>query len=388
MLYTLAPVWVRIGENEGKPMTDDKTTLPPQKKRYEWIDNARIVAALLIIYVHIPTSFQNEPLATSTTAVNLITGSTIFGRVPFFLILAGYFLGRKITWHKAIDRAIWLFIPFFLWNLIFWVLYSYETLLSPSWRLIDYVHAIPHILGTSCLFSPRFHILSSPMAWPTIDPTWFLRDIVLLSLLTPILVRFKGLIMASLLVVASFEDFNLPFQSGVTLAPYTLFYYLLGVCLCNFRIDDAYCIFNKRFTPIFVISLAIITTVCIVLGCNGVKMINATIIGPLFGAMLIAYCGVLVEKHLPKLSKRLAPCGPACFLVFVLHRPLLHALSLCLPGWITGTILIWLLPIPVCAAIIALFLLMKRYAPLLLPYLGHMKVPKKQPVDAPAAKAS
>lgn len=34
------------------------------------------------------------------------------GRVPFFLVLAGYFLGRNITWNKAFNRAFWLFIPF------------------------------------------------------------------------------------------------------------------------------------------------------------------------------------------------------------------------------------------------------------------------------------
>ena len=28
------------------------------------------------------------------------------GRVPFFLVLAGYFLGRNITWNKAFNRAL------------------------------------------------------------------------------------------------------------------------------------------------------------------------------------------------------------------------------------------------------------------------------------------
>ena len=32
------------------------------------------------------------------------------GRVPFFLVLAGYFLGRNITWNKAFNRAFWLFL--------------------------------------------------------------------------------------------------------------------------------------------------------------------------------------------------------------------------------------------------------------------------------------
>ena len=34
---------------------------PVEKKRFEWIDNARIVAALLIIYVHMPWFVNYEP---------------------------------------------------------------------------------------------------------------------------------------------------------------------------------------------------------------------------------------------------------------------------------------------------------------------------------------
>ena len=103
-----------------------------------------------------------------------------------------------------------------------------------------------------------------------------------------------------------------------------------------------------------------------------------TLAGGVFGAMMIAYGGVLIERCLPRLSKRLAPCGPACFLVFVLHYPLFFLVAPYVPTWITGSVLIWLLPVVTCAFIIAVFLLMKRYTPWLMPYLGHMKVPKKQ----------
>ena len=367
-------------------MTEVQTTLPPPKKRYEWIDNARIVAALLIIYVHIPTAFYNEPIANSITAINFFEGSTIFGRVPFFLVLAGYFLGRKITWHKAIDRAIWLFIPYFIWNVIAYVLYHHGSF--GSTHFIQHVRAIPYILGTTCIFTPDITLLGARPTWPVIVPTWFLRDIIILSLLTPILARCKGLILAALLIISAFTAFNHSFPSNVALAPRTCFFYCLGVCLCNYRIDDAYHIFNKRFTIIYVLALATTTTIAVVMGSKGMRMLPSTILGPLLGAMLIAYSGVLVEKHLPKLSKRLAPCGPACFLVFVLHIPILRFLAPILPHCIRGTALVWLLPIPVCAVIIALFLLMKRLTPWLMPYLGHMKVPKKQPAPAPAPKAS
>lgn len=356
-------------------MTEYKTTPAPTKKRYEWIDNARIVAALLIIYVHIPVTFNHEGVANSITAVNFFEGSTLFGRVPFFLILAGYFLGRKITWHKSIDRAIWLFIPFLIWNIIAYVLHNYGSF--GSLHFINYIRSIPYILGTTSFFSPHITLFDTLPSWPANGPTWFLRDIIILSLLTPILVRFKGLLLTAILIISSFIDFNPKFLGIVTLSPYTCFYYCLGVCLCNYKIDDAYYIFSKHFTVIYVLALIATSTIAVAMGSKGLKMLPLTIIGPLFGAMLIAYSGVLVEKHLPKLSKILAPCGPACFLVFVLHQPVLDILALILPHGIRYTPLVWILPIPVCAIIMVLFLWMKRYTPYLMPYLGHMKMPKK-----------
>ena len=153
---------------------------------------------------------------------------------------------------------------------------------------------------------------------------------------------------------------------------------ILGTCLCGFRIDDAYCIFNKKFTPICIVVFLAAVARCVLHAEQGKGCEEVTLMGPLLGAMLIAHSGVLIEKHLPKFSKMLAPCGPACFLVFVLHYPILTTVAPMLPSWITNTWLVWLVPIPTCAFIIAIFLLMKRYTPWLMPYLGHMKVPKKQ----------
>ena len=351
--------------NEGKAEV-------PVKKRYEWIDNARLLAALMIIYAHMWAFFPDEPMVTSRLAKNFTFATVLYGRVPYFLVLAGYFLGRKITWHKAVDRAFWLLVPFVIWNFIVYVAFYSHGI---SWEV---VRDIPNMLGIGCVFSKDIHICNLPCATPAINVTWFLRDIIVLSLLSPILVRFKGVAMGALAVALSFSHFNFMPNAGVMLAPHTCFYYLLGTCLCNFRIDDAYYIFNKRFTPVFIVVLTAALVNCFVQGWRGRPSMQVTLMGALFGAMLIAYCGVLIEKYLPKLSKWLAPCGPACFLVFVLHFPILKVIAPMLPDWIAGTWLVWLVPVPTCALIIVVFLLMKRYTPWLMPYLGHMKVPKKQ----------
>lgn len=62
------------------------------------------------------------------------------GRVPFFLVLAGYFLGRNITWNKAFNRAFWLFIPFMFWN----VLYVFLGALKNSGAVLLHIWAVRH----------------------------------------------------------------------------------------------------------------------------------------------------------------------------------------------------------------------------------------------------
>lgn len=344
---------------------------PVEKKRYEWIDNARLLAALLIICVHMSQAFRDNPAVTCDTAKYLAGGATLYGRVPYFLVLAGYFLGRRITWHKAFDRAFWLFVPFLLWNVI---IYAVEKPYAISWETVCH---LPQMLGIGCVFSQGIHMFGLPAGVPVINVTWFLRDIIVLSLLSPILVRFKLPIIAILLVGTSYINLSFQPAANVLLAPYTCFFYMLGTCLSDYRISDAYRIFNKKFTPVFVVAMVILVANCLWHGLKAHPMGNATLVGGLVGAMLIAYCGVLVERHLPRFSKCLAPCGPACFLVFVLHLPMLQLAARYLPECITGTWAAWLLPIPTCAVIIFVFLMMKRFTPWLMPYLGHMKVAKK-----------
>lgn len=147
------------------------------------------------------------------------------GRVPFFLVLAGYFLGRNITWNKAFNRAFWLFIPFMFWN----VLYVFLVLPhdGASFRL-------ENLIGIRDVFLPGMNLFSADdsHAVPPIGPSWFLRDIIILTLLTPLLVRVKILLFPAVLLFFCFfilgtSGLAVPFLSG-------------GDCvrLCRGRVPD------------------------------------------------------------------------------------------------------------------------------------------------------
>lgn len=367
---------------EQAPTPTTTATMPSQpveKKRYEWIDNARIIAAFLIMFLHLLSKTDFGTIWGSEYIQLLVLNLTYCGRVPLFLILAGYFLSRNITWKKAFDRFFWLLVPLIIWNAIFFYIIENQPFTLKG--------ILPNLLGFNCFFiGSALPIFGNDMPTvPAIGPTWFLRDIMLLSLATPIIDKFKKWIPAMLIIIASLSSFNVPPTPTSCLTPPTVFFYLFGVLLARYRISDAYRIFNPSFTPIvifgvFVSFLFVSTGRAIHFKGMEVEMFKlkyATCIGMIFGAMIIAHAGVLIEKHLPNLSRKLAPCGPACFLVFVLHDPIFFLLMKVIPSDIWNSFYILLLPIPTFCFITCIFLAMKKYTPWLMPYLGHMKVSKR-----------
>ena len=66
-----------------------KNSLPMEipKKRVAWIDVSRVLAALLIMYVHLSSTLLK------TTGIHLFYN----GRVPFFLVLADDWYGEMAT---------------------------------------------------------------------------------------------------------------------------------------------------------------------------------------------------------------------------------------------------------------------------------------------------
>ncbi len=347
---------------------ESAAALPPVKKRYEWIDNARIVAAFLIMYVHWRWRMDMPDSDGHFILKNYVSFSSLYGRVPFFLILAGYFLGRNITWKKAWDRFLWLLIPFAIWNAIAYAAARISG--QPA-------ESITSILGLGPVFSRDFFAIDPTATVPVIVPSWFLRDIMILSLITPLLAKIKPLLAFGICFAGACSAFSFPLDQAVTLNPATCIFFCLGVCLSNYRIDDAYRILNHRFTWVALLLYVAASYLSLHESIAHHQGMGATLFGMLLGALMIAYTGVLIEKHLPRVSKYVAPCGPACFLVFMLHYPILTAIYTWAPRWLVDSYAALLVPIPVFIFIVTFFLLMKRYTPWLMPYLGHMKLPKK-----------
>ncbi len=338
-------------------------------KRFQWIDNARIIAALLILCMHLPPFLYLDKPLDSSGVIQIVNNSVYSGRIPFFLILAGYFLARHITWQKAWNRFLWLFIPFTLWNTVIYLLY--KNCAGPF-------HEHADILGIGSVFVPEWALRASGLSVPILTPTWFLRDIMLLSLLPPLIYRFRLWALPVLAIALYAFDLKTQPDPFVTLSVSACLFYTLGVCLSGIQAEKAYALFTPRFTPILILGalLGIGIGVKNALYSGDSLFTREWVAGPfaqLFGAMMIAHCGMLIEKLLPRLSALCAVCAPACFLVFGLHHPLYTLHMPYLPDAVISSYCAMLLPLPVFCLIIGFFLLMKKFTPRLLPWLAHVR---------------
>lgn len=337
------------------------------KKRVEWVDNGRMIAILLVVFVHMGVFGH----IASGVGIEVVRHWMFRGEVPFFLFFAGYFLARNITWGKAVKRSLLLFVPFFLWNALY-----YLFLAIPAGHAGLMFENISGILGIGNIFTRDIHLFGSHAMLPIIGPSWFLRDIIVLTFLTPLFVKFKpffaGAVVMTLVTLCCYHANTQ--MCDAMLAPGTCFYYILGVCASGYNLQLANRFLNCSFTPIAAAGffLGICWGICA--GLNVLAPIPFSLIGGLFGLLLIAQFGMVIERRLPKFSKVLSSCAPACFLIFMLHVPMMQIASCFLPEWFGKYALVWLIPFVICALIIAAWLGMRKWTPWLLPILAHDKM--------------
>lgn len=334
-------------------------------KRIEWIDCARCIATFLVVYAHwrwrlgLPESNGHGLLHSYAYF------STLFGNVPFFLVLTGYFLGRNITWGKAWRRFVWLLIPFILLNLAMYGAGLATGTLPPK--------GICSIFGLGHLFTLGGPALDSAATVPVIVPSWFLRDVMLLSLAAPLLAKIKPIVMCAVCFAFSCLAFQVPLAPTCVLNPGTCMFFAIGVCLSNFSLEGCSRWVTRGRTLFFALLFVAASVYSLYsVGClrHGAE---ATLFGMLAGACMIGYAGMAIERYLPHVSKRMAACAPACFFIYMMHHPILTLIHAKGPQELVHSVPALFLPVPVFFALLFLFFAIRRLCPWLLPYVALVK---------------
>ena len=244
--------------------------------------------------------------------------------VPLFFIFSGYLLFYKIKNYnlsiykqKLNSRSKSLLIPYLIWNFIGFLVLLIELhpLLSSLFPLLkDYKIDITHFL--SFFWIAKLPISMSGPANPINTPLWFVRDIIVLVILSPIIYwainKMKYFFISILFVIWFFtlgKHINFP-----GLCHQSLFFFPLGAYLSINKINFVQLVEDMKWTPYLYIPIAIVDTLTINESYN--YLIHH--VGIIIGIIAVIYsASALIKKRDVKTNAFLSN---ASFFVYALHN--------------------------------------------------------------------
>ena len=203
------------------------------KQESEALNITRFVMSIGIVFQHSYTTVQMYDYLTNMSVYHQVTRifSLQFGEacVPTFFIISGYlfFCGYRQTWecyqYKMRKRFFSLLLPYLFWNaLMIGVFYAVECI--PSVRgLFNDGRKLVH----DCNFADCLNAFwkYNDTAGPILTQLWFVRNLILLSLCSPIIywfVRYTKIIGVSILCLLWVFGENMAYSQS------SIFYFSLG----------------------------------------------------------------------------------------------------------------------------------------------------------------
>lgn len=318
-------------------------------RRSSWIDMGRILATVMIVYFHVPSSLFVGHGHVGDWAHRLFENPR--AALAFFFIFSGYFVKPHITMHRAASKAIALFLPYLCWNLI--CLPGLND--AASWQRI-FGWGYP---GPPCDY-----------------PLWFVRDLILLTLLAPCLQRYLPVFMLTCAVFTLWgNQWHIAWLQQVPFpTPGNALLYLSGLALSRLPLATLRARFQKS-VPFLLVALAIYYAA----RNGGWLPLHASwthLVIPFLLTSAILLVSEAILRLWPNASEHVAPWAPACFLVYAAHAPALilagQATALLAP-WALGNDLVQTaVPLAVVGCCLVAYRIMRRLSPgLLLPLICH-----------------
>lgn len=326
-----------------------------------------------VLYIHaygstVHLSSESVGLAHTSYLVEFVRFFVSYGvarvAVPLFFMISGYLLFKERRFSlelyrsKLQKRVGTLLIPFLFWNIATLLLYMLGERIPQTARFFSHgnILATYHAMDYA---NAIFGIWSLPVAYQF----WFVRDLMLLVLLSPIVyflaagrVRLLALPLLSGLYLAGL--WNLPWP-GLE----ATFFFFLGVYLSLQRVDvnrvDAY---GKLLAAAFAVALVVYTA------AHQVQPWSHGLV-VLLGVPTAWWVAGLLARGDSSLKHGLLHAAEASFFVYAAHEPLLTILRKVAYATLrpqNGALVLglyFLIPVLVIAITLALFALLKRIAP-------------------------
>ena len=341
-----------------------------QSRTVDWL---RYPLMLLIVLLHTNSPLLNQlPQSGFSAICYYITRTVARLAVPTFFIISGYYYFRKpdifnreAYLSKIRKRAVTLLVPYLFWNYFVWAFQMMVVVLQghADWIPGD-TFTLPNILDVAIGWGEGYG------GMPKAFQLWFLRDLMVLCLLAPLLhLLLKGKRPYILLLFAAF--YLMPWPAGWPLFfkrfPSALLFFSIGSYM---GIHKQNMVEMARRVPMW-LSITISTLLmaytvweCMTYGRFQTLAENMFSIAAVIPTIQIA--STMVERFNLKPVRCIADSG---FLLFVLHPLIIiHLISTPLCGHVTNTPLhFWavyaaelIVPALFC---IALYAIMSRLLP-------------------------
>ncbi|WP_281374056.1 acyltransferase family protein [Mycoplana rhizolycopersici] len=287
------------------------------------INLMRIVLISGIVFVHVPYDPANSPFLGENGLIDwlrVFLGDSLFRvGVPCLSAISGYLLFRRgldgFSYGKTLrTKAATVLVPFLLWNLSFlaFVFLAQQNKIGFGY-LPDVVNATPREAVT---------LAFALEGWPINLPLYFLRDLLLCLILSPVLavlvMRYPRVTLLAFLAYAV-----LPVPNGIFLKKSILFGFSTGIAVALHRVDASAIDRNAGRIVAAVLAAALLLSIALYA------------IGPEFPVWLdmlralTALSGIVGAWALSELLLRtrlgagLSKGGGLSFWIFCAHYPLL-----------------------------------------------------------------
>ncbi len=336
------------------------------KNRIAAVDISRIMAAFSVMLIHFLTvphilgSGTTQPVQMASYLVRFS-----FGHISYmFIVLAGYFACRNLTWKKALNNAWWVLAPFLLWNFVS-IIIDYSTGRIPensTWF---------SLMGTQAFILPQWSISTDSryiFESPQNLPLWFMRDLFFLYLLSPLLYKYAKWLFPLFLLTSLIPGISVVYERHIDtiICPSVIATFTAG-CFLRSRsqkIQD----FFLRFHSVWLIAGYMVLQLSMGYIFGRSSMMPSALWHVLLSVWVFYQIARWIDVHVIYVRKLALKYAPITFLTFATHWFIFKLL----PGWNTNLPLLYpFLTFFLCGI---LFFALKRWARPLLHLVAHYKL--------------
>lgn len=327
-------------------MENKAAALPahPNSGWHSWLDYARVLATIIIVLFHIPSSPFAKASSPAPAAEFLSFFGSAGGALAFFFITAGYLTNRLFSWSKWGNKLLLLLFPYLTWN----------VLCAPG---LDDSMTFCRVLG-----------IGAPHIYCADYPLWFVHNLIIFLLLYPLYRRLVPLLALICGFFMWMYDNQWPWEWMAYIPmpkPSNWLLFLAGWLVAHMSLEG-WKVFFLWSAPIW--WTASVLNLYHVLPLQSFASLN--------GAFCLFSAGTITSALLPASCEaftRLA--SKASFLCYAVHAPVILLLGRlaegCCPGLCLQSWVYYALPLSIYAASTAGYKLMEKYLPAAMPFLAH-----------------